>query len=313
MLEYSTQRVADKSWIMIRSHNDATLLNTLPYEERLALEPEWALVEGSRHFDEKSAVYATLRKITAHLNDLQVPYAVAGGMALFEHGLRRFTEDVDILVTNEGLKRIHSALTGHGYLPVFERSKNLRDTETRVRIEFLVAGQFPGDGKPKPVAFPDPVEARIDRGAMSVLKLDSLIELKLASGMTSANRIKDLADVQELIKVQDLPESFGQQLSPFVRNKYSELWHAVHAPERRYLMIWRDDSISANAQSIDDLIRDSKEAADELEAMKADGVILAPHIPVEDGKAVFVTTDPVIAKKYGMHDESEFLDEHVPE
>jgi hypothetical protein len=35
-------------------------------------------------------------------------------MALFHHGLRRFTEDVDILVTKEGLKKIHAELAGLG-------------------------------------------------------------------------------------------------------------------------------------------------------------------------------------------------------
>ena len=93
------------------------------------------------------------------MNELGIPYCVAGGMALFQHGYRRFTEDVDILVTREGLKEIHSRLDGLGYLPPFPRSKNLRDTENGVRIEFLVAGDFPGDGKPKPLAFPDPTAA----------------------------------------------------------------------------------------------------------------------------------------------------------
>ena len=53
--------------------------------------------EGSIFFEGKGAVQEALRKITNRLNDLQVPYAVAGGMALFQHGVRRFTEDVDIL------------------------------------------------------------------------------------------------------------------------------------------------------------------------------------------------------------------------
>jgi len=30
-----------------------------------------------------------------------------------------------------------------------------------VRIEFLVSGQYPGDGKPKPVAFPDPADVAV--------------------------------------------------------------------------------------------------------------------------------------------------------
>ena len=75
---------------------------------------------------------------------------------MFQHGYRRFTEDVDLLVTREGLKEIHRKLEGLGYLPPFQGSKNLRDTEHGVKIEFLVTGEFPGDGKPKPVAFPAP-------------------------------------------------------------------------------------------------------------------------------------------------------------
>src|SRR5437868_6446122 len=119
-----------------------------PYEERLARDPEWALSEGSKHFEEKSAVQLALHKIARRLDELQIPYAVAGGMALFRHGFRRFTEDVDVLVTSDGLKRIHQELEGLGYLPPFPGSKNLRDTDLGVRIEFLVSGQFPGDGRP---------------------------------------------------------------------------------------------------------------------------------------------------------------------
>ena len=54
-------------------------------------------------------------------------------MALFMHGFRRFTEDIDILVTREALERIHEELEGRGYLPPFTGSKNLRDAELGVR------------------------------------------------------------------------------------------------------------------------------------------------------------------------------------
>ena len=125
------------------------------YEDQLDQDLEWALKEGSRHFEEKSAVNDALRRITQRLDELGIPYAIAGGMALYMHGFRRFTEDVDILVAKEDIKRIHEALEGRGYRPPFEKSKNLRDTENQVRIEFLLSGGYPGDGKPKPVAFPD--------------------------------------------------------------------------------------------------------------------------------------------------------------
>lgn len=176
-------------------------------------------------------VYTSLRKITAKLEELGIPYAVAGGMALVAHGYERTTVDVDVLLTAEGLAAVHKHLDGLGYLPPFNESKHLRDVETGVRIEFLVSGQFPGDGKPKPVAFPDPATAGTVIAGVRYLKLSALIELKLASGMTNTGRLKDLADVQELIRVLGLPESFADQLQPYVRGKFVELWTGARQSE----------------------------------------------------------------------------------
>src|SRR5262249_46744339 len=138
------------------------------------------------------------------------------------------TEDVDILVTPEGLKLIHERLEGRGYLPPFTGSKHLRDTETGVRIEFLTTGDFPGDGKPKPIAFPDPAAVRVEKEGIAVLSLPSLIELKLASGMTNPLRGQDIIDVQAAIQTLNLPYSQADQLNPFVRDKYRELWQLIH-------------------------------------------------------------------------------------
>ena len=181
------------------------------------------------HFEGKSAVFLTLKKITQRLKELNVPYAVAGGMALFFHGVRRFTEDLHILVRREDLPEIHRRLEGFGYLPVFSGSKNLRDTESGVRIEFLVTGDYPGDGKPKPVAFPEPAKTSLEKEGIRWLTLPALIELKLASGMTNPAWLKDLADVQELIRILNLPLEYREQLQPFVREKYVELWQSVKA------------------------------------------------------------------------------------
>ncbi|HVX60059.1 MAG TPA: hypothetical protein VHC19_05655, partial [Pirellulales bacterium] len=160
--------------------------------------------EGSRHFEGQSAVFNALHKITKRLTEMHIPYAIVGGMALFHHGVRRFTEDVDILVTKPGLKRIHEELAGLGYLPPHRHSKHLRDTELGVRIEFLTTGEYPGDGKPKPVAFPEPAEVSTLSDGISYIDLPKLVELKLASGMTNAGRLRDLADVLELIKLLNL-------------------------------------------------------------------------------------------------------------
>ncbi len=161
------------------------------YEQLLSQDREWAMDEGDRHFRKDDAVFKTLRKIARRLDELGVAYAVAGGMALDAHGFRRLTVDVDILVTREGLKVIHERLEGLGYIPPFTGSKGLRDAEHGVRIKFLVAGEYPGDGKPKPVAFPDPAEAGVEIDGVSYLSLPRLVELKLASGMTGGiSRLK---------------------------------------------------------------------------------------------------------------------------
>jgi hypothetical protein len=45
--------------------------------------------------------------------------------------------------------------------------------------------------------------------------------------MTNPRRAKDLVDVQELIAVLGLPAAFADQLHPFVRDKFRELWRIV--------------------------------------------------------------------------------------
>lgn len=199
----------------------------IPYEERLNQDRSWALSEGSLFFEGQGKVQAALQRITKRLNELGIAYAVAGGMAMFQHGYRRFTEDVDILVTPEGLEKIHEALDGLGYVRPFSQSKSLRDTDAGVKIDFLTTGQFPGDGKPKPIAFPDPANSSVEIDGMQVLKLPALLELKLASGLTGAGRRKDLGDAQELIKSFRLPAEYSERLNPYVQAIYLELWNEI--------------------------------------------------------------------------------------
>jgi hypothetical protein len=45
--------------------------------------------------------------------------------------------------------------------------------------------------------------------------------------MTAPDRLKDLADVQELIKIRGLSSDFAEKLDPYVRKKYLELAQAV--------------------------------------------------------------------------------------
>ena len=206
----------------------STKPKSIDYEQFLDENPGLALEEGGMHFEGGSAVHNALDRICRRLDELQVSYAVVGGMALFLHGYRRFTEDVDILVTAEGLRRIHDELEGRGYRPLFEGSRALRDTDGGVRVEFLVAGEYPGDGKPQPISFPDPDQVAVEFEGIRCLSLEALVQLKLASGSTPGRR-KDLGDVQELIRQLELPKAFADKLESSVQDLYEELWLEIHS------------------------------------------------------------------------------------
>jgi hypothetical protein len=182
---------------------------------------------STRFFMGDSDVQRALLKLARVLDAEQIPYAIIGAMALNEFGYRRVTVDVDVLLTPEGLARLKATQLGRGYVEKFPGSRGLKDTEHGVDIDVVLTGGYPGDGKPKPVAFPDPAVAAEKGARVALLPLPRLVELKLASGMTAAHRLKDLADVQELIRIAALPESFAQELHPYVREKFLELWQAV--------------------------------------------------------------------------------------
>jgi hypothetical protein len=198
---------------------------SVAYEEQLQGEYGRLLREASAHFAGKSGVYQTLLNLARRLDEEGVSYAVIGGMALGRHGFARMTEDVDVLMTADGLAAFQARCVGKGYVPAFAGSrKSFRDTETQVRIEVITTGEYPGDGKPKPVVFPDPAEASVEVEGIHVVTLEKLIELKLASGMSAPHRLRDLADVQDLVSTLGLPAEFAERLDASVRDEYRRLW-----------------------------------------------------------------------------------------
>jgi hypothetical protein len=198
----------------------------MPTTEQLHVRELYA--EGLRYFMGKGSLNNALAQLCADLERHGIDYMVIGAVALMAHGYPRFTEDIDLVLTREGLEAFHRELVGLGYLPAFEGArKRLRATRGGVPVELIVAGEYPGDGKPKPVSFPDPAGASVEIDGVRVVTLEKLIELKLASGMTAPDRLKDLADVQELIKARGLAADFAERLNPYVREQYLQLLRGV--------------------------------------------------------------------------------------
>jgi hypothetical protein len=181
-------------------------------------------------FMEKGAIHETMRRLARSLNAEGIDYVIVGGMALAAHGYARLTLDVDVLVTAEGLNRFKERLVGRGYIPAFQgANKSFRDAETKIPVEFITTGEFPGDGLPKPVAFPHPSGNQIEQDQIRFVSLDKLIELKLASGASAPHRLRDLSDVQDLILALDLPLDFQEKLDNSVQTEYRRLWEAAQS------------------------------------------------------------------------------------
>jgi hypothetical protein len=200
------------------------------YEADLHASLDATVQEAGDYFAKKGRLHETLRRLASRLEAEGIAYALVGGMALGEHGYVRMTEDVDLLLTRAGLARFHDRLVGHGYVGTHPGAmRSFRDADSGVRVEVLVTGEFPGDGRPKSVAFPDPADVAADVDGLRVLVLPKLIELKLASGTSAPHRLRDLADVQEIIKARRLDEGFAAGLDASVRDAFLDLLRAVRA------------------------------------------------------------------------------------
>jgi hypothetical protein len=166
------------------------------------------------------------------MNELRIPFAIAGAMAANAHGHKRTTGDVNILIRRENLLRFKERYAGLGWVDKFEGSKNFRDTANNVDVDVLVVGDFPGDGMPKPVAFPPPETVSCKNAdGIPFISLQALIELKLANGMTAKHRPRDLDDVIQLVRASHLLLTYVDKLNPYVAEAFRELWHAAQVED----------------------------------------------------------------------------------
>ena len=185
-----------------------------------------------RFFVGQAEAQLALYKLTGILEEEALPYVIIGAFALIEYGHRRVTVDVDLVMRDEHLQRFKQKHLGNGYEERTVGTGKLLDTEHGVNIDVLSTGRFPGDDKPKPIAFPDPALVALRGERFALLPMNRFIELKLASGMVAPHRGKDLVDIQELIKSAALAISVADELDPWVRTKFLELWQLaqVHDP-----------------------------------------------------------------------------------
>ena len=130
----------------------------------------------------------TLARVGRLLRDAEIPFAVVGGFAVIDHGYRRFTTDVYVLVHVGDLLRAMEVLRAAGFpgarTPL---GAKLHDEENGVEVD-LLGTAFEGDERAL-------ARAVRSRAPLPVIPVVHLILMKLEAG-----RIRDEADVVELLK-----------------------------------------------------------------------------------------------------------------
>jgi hypothetical protein len=169
-----------------------------------------------------SGLERTLRDAVAILAHHLVPHLVVGGLAVQEYGYFRVTTDCDIVVGDvfDAVELLTADLSGP-----FKRipgcQDSVKDTRNGVVINVLPAGRVLKSGCQVPFPTPQEVKDQPD-----FVPLEKLISLKLDSWSNSpTRRLKDKADVIELIKVLHLPRELV--LDEPVRALYRETWDAL--------------------------------------------------------------------------------------
>jgi hypothetical protein len=173
--------------------------------------------EIDKFFQGRDPVHQSMRRVAKCLEKAGIPYAIVGGMAVFAHGYRRTTDDLDILLTPKGFEEFRRLFVPKNYQPDPRLSRRFTDRANDVTVDVLETGLFPGSGKPGPISYPDPASASETIKKIRVVILETLVQMKLA-----ARRHQDFADVVNMIHFNDLDESYAMRLHPSVRRDYIE-------------------------------------------------------------------------------------------
>lgn len=141
-----------------------------------------------------------LEKLLASLEAAQLPYALAGGLALAVWGVPRATKDIDLLVRSEDLDLVRSVAraVGFGLEAKPLRFRDGMELRRMTKVEggrHLVLDLILVDENSRS-AWESRVRVEAFDGPLWVVSRDGLIDMK-----TRAARPQDMADVEKLMEL----------------------------------------------------------------------------------------------------------------
>lgn len=175
--------------------------------------------------DAVEQVRQRLMRASAALRGAGVTYAVAGGnavaawVATVDRAAVRNTQDVDVMIRRGDFEAAKKALEGAGF--VYRRAAGLdvfldhATASARDAVHIIYSGEMGRAGEPAPN--PDVSESE-DMGAFQVLRLESLVRIKL-----TAFRRKDQVHLTDMIGVGLIDSSWTKRLPPVLAERLQGL------------------------------------------------------------------------------------------
>src|SRR5690348_16232374 len=106
------------------------------------------LKEIDMFFAKRDKVHQSMYRLVKRLEKAKIPYAIMGGMAVNAHRHERTPNDVDVLLTEEGLEVFRELFVPKKYATVPKRPRRFVDRINQVILDVLVTGKYPGNGTP---------------------------------------------------------------------------------------------------------------------------------------------------------------------
>ncbi len=148
-------------------------------------------------------IVESLRVLARHLEELEIAYAVIGGMAVSVHSEPRFTADVDLAVSvasDDEAESVIYQLVSRGYQTqsIIEQTRSGRLATARLQLgDFAVTDILFGSSGVEPEIVANAEEIEIVPGlALPVASIGDLIVLKLLSA--ADDRPQDQIDIRNL-------------------------------------------------------------------------------------------------------------------
>jgi len=180
----------------------------------LAVQHAVAEIAGGRKVDaDPEALRDAIRLTKEAVREVPGAYACfIGGLAVQEHGYARWTDDVDVVVDAEHYADVLNKLREKGFQ--IQPNGVLKHRDTSAQLDLLKEGVRLKDSR---FPLPHPSELGANRSFATV---QSIIRLKLDSG----GRMKDLADIVELLKlrINDI-DKIRIEIPSTMQNDFDEL------------------------------------------------------------------------------------------